>query len=58
METELFIIENLEIIFLSSKNSDKILNVANDVIYKYAKTQRENLSSLGYTKMTNVWICE
>jgi hypothetical protein len=60
MEAELHVslyfqkIENR--IFMFQNKSEKILDVSNDGIYKHAKYQCEILSTLGYTKMTNVWI--
>jgi hypothetical protein len=40
------------------KTLKKNLDVANDGLYKHAKSQCKILNTLGYTKMTNVWIGE
>jgi hypothetical protein len=37
------------------KQSEKILDVSNDVFYTHAKSKCEILCILSYTKMKNVW---
>jgi hypothetical protein len=43
-------------IFKFQKILKKIIDVANDIIYKHAKSQCEFLNTLGYTKIRNMWI--
>jgi hypothetical protein len=53
----LFIFKKLKIIILTFNFFEKkILDVANDGIYKHVKSQCEIISTLGYTKITTVWI--
>jgi hypothetical protein len=53
----LFIFKKLKIIILTFNFFEKkILDVANDGIYKHVKYQCEIISTLGYTKITTVWI--
>jgi hypothetical protein len=50
-----FYFKNSENIFLSFKKFRIFfLDIANDGIYEHAKSQCEILSTLGYTKMTNL----